>query len=341
MEEDFEEGQEQQGEQQTVEIAQKADSKNNLVIILLSIFIVLIVASVGVYFFYFNDSSLVEENDDALEAVSSRINVKRGYAVAKDGIVEITPGTIDVINNKGVVVDTIIADKSGSAEINASVSPNERFIFYTVTLGDGGEGTIYDTFDMKGHDIGFITAVKPSKWLENGKFERYIGGCVESGGECRAVQSVSANTPWIFEENVPNNSIYPDDAQTDISEQQQTEKIISIERFGGLCAYGGCWSRFDMYSDGRLEYSEGSGSLNKEGNASKSDIAKVVKLIEETDFEKIRENKFTGVCPTAYDGSKTITTFHTDHGIEKIDSCETSIPDPDLFREVYILMDSL
>ena len=49
------------------------------------------------------------------------------------------------------------------------------------------------------------------------------------------------------------------------------------------------------------------------------------KHIANANFQKIKAKKFTGDCPTAYDGTEAIYTITTEKGIEVIKSCETAI----------------
>lgn len=59
-------------------------------------------------------------------------------------------------------------------------------------------------------------------------------------------------------------------------------------------------------------------------------------LIETTDFESIRATKFTGTCPTAYDGAQFIYAFSTNRGKVLLDSCQNVIdPDSDLFKIIH------
>ena len=58
-----------------------------------------------------------------------------------------------------------------------------------------------------------------------------------------------------------------------------------------------------------------------------------------TDYSKIRKNKFEGTCPRAMDGAVTDYVFYTDHGIERVEGCETKIdPNHPLFRKVLEIL---
>jgi hypothetical protein len=57
--------------------------------------------------------------------------------------------------------------------------------------------------------------------------------------------------------------------------------------------------------------------------------------VKTTNFDAIRARKFTGECPTAYDGQETIYEFGTPTGTERIASCETEIdPNQPVFAAV-------
>ncbi len=57
--------------------------------------------------------------------------------------------------------------------------------------------------------------------------------------------------------------------------------------------------------------------------------------VKTTNFDAIRSRKFTGECPTAYDGQETIYEFGAPTGTERIASCETDIdPNQPVFAAV-------
>lgn len=99
--------------------------------------------------------------------------------------------------------------------------------------------------------------------------------------------------------------------------------LISIRYIGGLCPDGVCSSEKLILRDGSSEIvDEVKGAL-----VDMADILELIELVDNTDYEKIRSRRFTGVCPITYDGQEVIYTFYTSHGIEQVSSCITEIDD--------------
>ena len=67
----------------------------------------------------------------------------------------------------------------------------------------------------------------------------------------------------------------------------------------------------------------------------KTDLTKLTSLINTANFEEIRSKKFTGTCPTAYDGQEAIYTFYTLTETQTVSSCEFEIDNQSpLFSEI-------
>lgn len=99
-----------------------------------------------------------------------------------------------------------------------------------------------------------------------------------------------------------------------------TEPLVTIESRGGLCPSGTCGSTTALSKEGFVF------SNNKlSGWVWPVDLARLRAAIDAADFPALRKVKFTGTCPTAYDGNENIYTFHTAHGAETIASCKTKI----------------
>ena len=103
--------------------------------------------------------------------------------------------------------------------------------------------------------------------------------------------------------------------------------LVKIEGQGGLCPNGICtFSEIILKNGTYVKY-------NKLGG--KIDASKLSIIINATDFNEIYKNKFTGVCPTAYDAMEITYTFYTSHGKEVVSSCSVKInPTNPLFVEM-------
>jgi hypothetical protein len=107
--------------------------------------------------------------------------------------------------------------------------------------------------------------------------------------------------------------------------ENQHKVILSINTVGGLCPYGGCHSELLIYDNGTGLFRDGpreKPSREKSFTVDPAELIELFTLIKKTNFEDLHKNKFTGTCPTAYDGSELIYSFSTAHGEEVLDSCK-------------------
>ena len=102
--------------------------------------------------------------------------------------------------------------------------------------------------------------------------------------------------------------------------------LLKIIMTGGLCPYGGCSVELDIDSDGAFTVREG-GALMQQGVTDKARISHLIEYVNKANFNTIKAQPFTDICPAAYDGSEMTYTFHTSHGVETISSCEVVIDD--------------
>jgi hypothetical protein len=64
-------------------------------------------------------------------------------------------------------------------------------------------------------------------------------------------------------------------------------------------------------------------------------LGALVAAVKTTHFDAIRARKFTGECPTAYDGQELIYVFGAPGGTQRVASCETEIdPNHPVFAAV-------
>lgn len=110
------------------------------------------------------------------------------------------------------------------------------------------------------------------------------------------------------------------------------DQLVFITYIGGLCPDGVCKTE-------RIILKDGSSSDPNTIRVNRESLTTLTNLINSTDFEKLRENKFSGTCPTAYDGQEVTYTFYTSHGPEIIASCQTQIDvNHPLFQQLYAII---
>jgi hypothetical protein len=115
--------------------------------------------------------------------------------------------------------------------------------------------------------------------------------------------------------------------------EDQRKVILRITAIGGLCPYGACRSELSLYDDGTVSFVEG--PKKKSFAIGSEELNTVLMLIKKTDFEDLRKKKFTGLCPTAYDGQECTYSFSTSHGEEILDSCKHAIDEQSpLFKAI-------
>jgi hypothetical protein len=118
-----------------------------------------------------------------------------------------------------------------------------------------------------------------------------------------------------------------------LSIQGQSKLVLRVAATGGLCPYGACRNEIMLYEDGSGFFTEG--PKKKTFTVGSEEVSALVALIGDTDFEAMRKKKFTGLCPTAYDGQEFIYSFPTARGEEILDSCKTAIDEQSpLFKAI-------
>ena len=111
-------------------------------------------------------------------------------------------------------------------------------------------------------------------------------------------------------------------------EKVDNGELLSIELSGGKCS-GPCLSRNLNISNSGAVVENYNYTDYKHGILSKEDLDALTALVETTDYDGLREKKFTGDCPTASDGLKRAYSFYTSKGVQKIDGCETKVDSND------------
>lgn len=113
----------------------------------------------------------------------------------------------------------------------------------------------------------------------------------------------------------PPTNATPTSAQA--TPNAQTTEILTVTTRGGFCPTD------DPCSTGTIVLSDGSvRQKDKElKKLSQAQVQQLQKHIKDTDFEAIKQTKFSGTCPTAYDGQETVYTVYRDSVKEELPSC--------------------
>ena len=114
-----------------------------------------------------------------------------------------------------------------------------------------------------------------------------------------------------------------------------TSELLNIKSSGGLCPNGNvCSSTKIIMNDGSI--------LIDNKLKTKADLTKLISLINTANFDEIRSKKFTGTCPTAYDGQEVTYTFYTLTVTQTISNCEFEIDNKSpLFSEINKILSNL
>ncbi len=148
------------------------------------------------------------------------------------------------------------------------------------------------------------------------------------------VAAVAAVGIYYSQESKPQNQITIQQNPVQTPEQSITsipsQQLVSINVRGGLCPEGECSTITEIKRDGTvLTDGKTKEILNN------TQITKLVNLVDTQDYKTLKAQKFTGQCPTAYDGSETIYTFNSSYATEVISSCEVVIDQNNpLFYEI-------
>lgn len=100
--------------------------------------------------------------------------------------------------------------------------------------------------------------------------------------------------------------------------------VLRIRASGGMCPDGVCGTETVLRLDGRFTRTIGKAAPT-EGRIDAALAAAVAKETTSANFTQLKAKPFTGLCPTAYDGSEFSYTFSTHRGDEEIGSCKVDI----------------
>lgn len=117
------------------------------------------------------------------------------------------------------------------------------------------------------------------------------------------------------------------------------EILLTVQTRGGLCPYGPCDAKTEIREDGSYLYKNVSGKESS-GTLPANDIKNLEELIENADFTAIRSKKFTGMCPTDYDGQEYIYTFYSVKQVIQTCTYEIDYADP-MFKTIDSLISAV
>jgi hypothetical protein len=102
-----------------------------------------------------------------------------------------------------------------------------------------------------------------------------------------------------------------------------TGPLVTVTTRGGECADGPCGSTVVIERNGQVHQTVPVQATL--GTVPADALAALDRAIKTSDFDAIRSRKFTGQCPTAYDGQEVIYEFGAPGGVQRIASCVTEI----------------
>lgn len=99
------------------------------------------------------------------------------------------------------------------------------------------------------------------------------------------------------------------------------DTLVEYTVQGGLCQYGSCLVRLTIQNDGLYQLTEGS-TTKRASRITRGELETIKRAINEANFMTVKQQHFTGTCPTEYDGREVIYSFQTATGAERISSCQ-------------------
>lgn len=117
--------------------------------------------------------------------------------------------------------------------------------------------------------------------------------------------------------------------QTTVTEEEvsSSDVMAMVERSGGLCPGNrACGDKITIYRDGKMTKA----GTGEEVKMATEDAEKLRNAITKKNVEMLKLKKFTGLCPTAYDGMEVSYIFVVDGKEERISSCEYEISEASL-----------
>jgi hypothetical protein len=102
-----------------------------------------------------------------------------------------------------------------------------------------------------------------------------------------------------------------------------TGPLLTVETRGGECFAAPCGMTVTVERDGRVH--SAAKPPNDLGTVPPDALAALDAAIRTTDYATLRARRFTGECPTAFDGQELVFEFGAPGGAQRIASCEVDI----------------
>jgi hypothetical protein len=116
--------------------------------------------------------------------------------------------------------------------------------------------------------------------------------------------------------------------------------LLTIRYTGGMCPNGACDTLLTINRDGTYARTSAQ-TPPKRGTLSPAQVAALTREMARADFARMKAVKFTGTCPSAYDGQELTYTFFTASGPEVLASCTVDIDEASpLFVAVQAIIDA-
>lgn len=134
-------------------------------------------------------------------------------------------------------------------------------------------------------------------------------------------------TPQATNAASPGTSVVARPEPTDVASPTPsagaTGVLLTVATRGGHCADGPCGTTVVIDRDGRVHFA--AKPPNELGTLSPELLAELDAAIATTDWAELVSHRFTGECPTAYDGQEVVFEFATADGVQQIASCEVEV----------------
>jgi hypothetical protein len=99
--------------------------------------------------------------------------------------------------------------------------------------------------------------------------------------------------------------------------------LVTVEIRGGECVGGPCGTTVILERNGRVH--QAAKPPNELGTVPPAALAALDAEIRTTDFAALKSHKFTGECPTAFDGQEIVFEFGAPGGSQRIATCEVAV----------------
>jgi hypothetical protein len=119
--------------------------------------------------------------------------------------------------------------------------------------------------------------------------------------------------------------------------------LLQLRYEGGMrmCTQSDCATRITVGKDGSFQYTDAE-SKRFSGTVKPKDLSDLKGQIARANFTQLQSRPFTGTCPIAFDGTKTIYTFYNAKTPVKIDSCKVEVnPANPLFKKTNAIAEQI